>query len=94
MDGRAKIRNIDPTAMAAIPARSPARADIFAAARSSCAGISALLVASQEDKIVGADEVWIFSKGGVPGNNDFLGEGLGYGFSYSQETDPFEVACL
>jgi hypothetical protein len=56
MDGRAKMRNIDPAAMAAIPAKSPARADIFpAAARSSCAGISALSDAFGADKIVGAD---------------------------------------
>ena len=63
MNGRANIRNMHPTAMAAIPAKSPDRADILPAARSSCAGISALLIASQEDKIVGADEVGVFSKG-------------------------------
>ena len=64
MEGRAKMRNIDPTAMAAIPAKSPARADILpAAARSSCAGISALSVAFGADKIVGADGVGVFSKG-------------------------------
>ena len=61
MNGRAKIRNMHTTAMASIPAKSPAKADIFAEPlEPSYLGISALLVATGEDKIIGADEVEIF----------------------------------
>lgn len=51
MEGRAKkMKNIDPRLWRQFR-QSPARADILpAAARSSCAGISALSVASKEDK--------------------------------------------
>ena len=63
MNGRANIRNMHTTAMAAIQPRSSDNANIFPAlSKKSCSGISALLIASQEDKIVGADEVGVFSK--------------------------------
>ena len=64
MDGRAKIRNMHTYGYGRNSGQEPGQSGYLSGACKDhhAAGISALLVASEEDKIVGADEVGVFSK--------------------------------